>query len=120
MSSSPISYETVIAQLTERVPEFRPEDPDLPHVAFGQLVSFLDERLRASASADASDPVLRKAVDFIEAAAQSGDEQVVDLVVVSFIENLHILGPNCRRVRGLLGARTQLLAAEYEARSHEK
>jgi len=114
VSSSPISYETVIAQLAERVPEFHPEDPDLAHVAFGQLVSFLDERLRATASGDAGDPVLPKVVDFIEAAAGSGDEKVTNLVMVSFLENMHSLGPNCRRVRGLLGPRTQRLADEYE------
>src|SRR2546425_5123336 len=114
MSGSPISYETVIAQLAERVPEFRPEDPDLPHVAFGQLVSFLDDRLRATPSADATDPVVPKVVDFIEAAAESGDEKVTNLVMVSFLENMHTLGPNCRRVRALLGPRTQRLAAEYE------
>jgi len=120
LSNSPISFETVIAQLAERVPEFHPEDPDLAHVAFGQLVSFLDERLRAAAPADASDPVLARIVDFIEAAAGSGDEKVTNLVMVSFLENLHILGPNCRRVRALLGPRTQRLAAEYEKHFHEK
>ncbi len=115
MSSSPISYETVIAQLAERLPEFQPEDPELPHVAFGQLVSFLDERLRATPSgAEASDPVLPKVVDFIEAAAGSGDEKVTNLVMVSFLENMHTLGPNCRRVRAMLGPHTQRLAAEYE------
>jgi hypothetical protein len=110
----------VIAQLAERVPEFQPEDPDLPHVAFGQLVSFLDERLRATASAAASDPVLPRVVDFIEAAAASGDEKVTNLVMVSFLENMHILGLNCRRVRALLGPRTQRLADEYEKHFHEK
>ncbi len=119
MTSPRISYETVIAQLAERVPEFQPQDPALPHVAFGQLVSFLDERLRATPSADAGDPVLPKVVDFIEAAAGSGDEKVTNLVMVSFLENMHTLGPNCRRVRALLGPRTQRLAAEYEKHSEK-
>ena len=114
MSTSPISYETVIAQLAEHVPEFQSEDPELPHVAFGQLVSFLGDRLRATASAEATDPVVPKVIDFIEAAAESGDEKVTNLVMVSFLENMHTLGPNCRRVRALLGPRTQRLAAEYE------
>jgi hypothetical protein len=110
MGNEAISYDDVISRLQQRVAGFKPEDPELPHVAFGQLVAYLADQLET----DSGEGEVRRIIGFIEDAASSSDEQVVELVVVSFIENLHNLGPRCQTVRAMFGPQTSKLARDYE------
>ena len=86
-----ISYDDVIEHLLEQLPEFRAEVEDhiqfneglLPHVLFGDLTRFV---LRAREQG--RDDVVRRALEFLDEALRHGDEQVDNLVSVSFVENV--------------------------------
>jgi hypothetical protein len=105
--------ENFTAELLSAVPEYNPDDPDLAHPTLGGLVSFIaSERTRAP---DRASAILGRVLTFIESQAESADEDVRDLIKVSFLENLHLLGPDCREVVGNLGPASSKLLAEYEA-----
>jgi hypothetical protein len=87
----PISYDDVIDNLLERLPEFRTEveehvqfnDGLLPHVLFGDLTRFVFR-----AREQGRDDVVQRALAFLDEALRHGDEQVDNLVSVSFVENV--------------------------------
>jgi hypothetical protein len=107
-----MTYETFITSLTDAIPEYRPGNADLPHVALGGLVSFLSGQRTGD---PANFPTLLTAVArFAEEAAGSKDERIEDLLKVSFIENLHLLGPDCRLLVERFGPRVGRLLADYE------
>jgi hypothetical protein len=108
-----MNYETFVKSLTAAIPEYRPENGDLPHVALGGLVSFLREQRSRH---DARYPtLLTAAARFVEEASGSSDERVGDLLKVSFIENLHLLDGDCRLLVGKFGPTARRLLADYEA-----
>lgn len=108
-----ITYEDAVGEMQSALPEVIVSDPDLPHVAFGALCAHLAELAR-SGSSD-YEPFLCRVLSFMERAAQSADARVQNLVEVSFLENLHLLGSRCVEVAGRLGPATQRLRTRYES-----
>jgi len=98
-----------VKQLLERVPELQPAyeehlrdyDEVLPHVFFGEVTRYVVVRVRAG-EIGVSSPVGR-ILDFLERCAASGDEQVEELVWVSFLENLVEYDDVLLALRGLIG-----------------
>lgn len=116
-----ITYENVVACLIERIPEFDGiyrehlglYKETLPHVLFGELVRFTKAVCGSSSEPKGqyANPqnILKRILDFIEEAACSEDERVVELVQVSFMENLHQLGPYYQTITLRLGPKSQTL-----------
>lgn len=108
-----MKYEEFTRLLGESFPELEITDPDLPHVELGSLVDLL----RAQATAEHWNADLaERVVQFLERASSSDDERVHDLVMVSFLENLGLLGEKCSELVMMFGSRTAALAAKYEDR----
>jgi hypothetical protein len=108
-----VKYEEFTKILGESFPELEIADPDLPHVELGALLTLL----RTVASNKGWDATLvQRVVDFLERASSSEDERVRDLVTVSFLENLGLLGERCSELVRVFGPRTSALATEFERR----
>ena len=86
-----MNYSTVVAQLLERLPEFAKYDPapdaDLPHDVFGSFALFLCEEIRKS-DPHSQDDTLKRAFEFINEMAMARDIEVVNLLVVSVLEQI--------------------------------
>jgi hypothetical protein len=86
-----LTYADVETELRSQVPEFAPvidehvadNDEVLPHVLFGDLTRFV---LAARESGD--DTLVERCVAVLDRALREGDDHVVNLVQVSFVENL--------------------------------
>lgn len=112
MASSP-SPIGCIAQLLERVPELRSTydahvhdyDELLPHVFFGDVTRYVVQQVR-SGEMGPSKPVGRL-LECLERCMASGDDQVKELVSVSFIENLAEYDDVLAVLRGLLGPKLE-------------
>ena len=79
-----LTYENAVEILLSRVPEFRDkrwngENADLPMVVFGNLASFLNERLSAVPS---SDPTVQASFQLLNEMGNSTDRRVVNLAEV--------------------------------------
>jgi hypothetical protein len=95
-----MSYESFITDLQSAFPELRLREPNLPHMAMGELVILLENSRQAPARfKELSD----RALCFVERAGSSADDRLVNLVAVSFLENLHTLGSDCHQVVDRLG-----------------
>jgi hypothetical protein len=97
-------YEAFVSHLEETFPELVVRERDLPHLAMGQLVLLLKD---ATGDEVRFAALSNRVLDFIDVAASSDDERVVNLVAVSFLENLHMLGPACSRFVEILGSRAR-------------
>ncbi len=117
-----ITYENVALRLIEQIPEFTEiynrhveynYGEVLPHILFGQLVKFTaDICQKFSESGDDRDKdILNRIFDFVEAAANSEDKDVVDLATVSYMENI----PK----PGLTGAYGEFIKTQLGPRSRE-
>ena len=102
-------YDDFIKSLGTSFPELPISDPDLPHVALGMLVGLMRQP-----SDNWNAELARRIAEFVERAASSPDKRLQDLVMVSFIENLGLLGERCHKMFALMGPRTSALAAAYE------
>jgi hypothetical protein len=89
--AAPIEYSTVHERLRAVLPEFGDTidehivdyDDVLAHVLFGDLTRFvLDARQRGD------DELVARCLAFLDQAMRDGDDQVVNLVQVSFVENI--------------------------------
>src|SRR5712691_11269401 len=93
-------YEEFVPELEGAFPEITVHERDLPQLAMGDLVLLLvdarDDREKFVALSN-------RPLSFIDRAGLSDDERVVNLVAVSFLENLHMLGPACSAVAQRLG-----------------
>jgi hypothetical protein len=83
-----LTYQTVVQSLLEAVPEFRRTsnewDADLPNEVFGTFALHLCDAIRRG-----TDPALVDAgFRFLNEMAESGDEEVVNLLVISVLEIL--------------------------------
>lgn len=112
-----ITYDNFVQQLLVAAPEIldihqkhvKDNDEVLPHVLLGDVTRFVIEAHRRA------DTKLRtRILDFLENAVSSPDDKLQELVVVSFLENLHqaaedyeglknLLGPNLRKNLFLVG-----------------
>lgn len=108
-----LSYETIGIHLLEAVPEFRPvldehiaeQGTVLPHVLFGGLTRWtidLFRRWQQTEEQQAFETFVR-VVHFLEQCIQSEDEQLKELVIVSFLENLWQTGSEYREISQHLG-----------------
>jgi hypothetical protein len=95
-----MTYESFVPELRSAFPELHVWAPDLPHISMGDLVTLLVD---AQADPERFKQLTDRALAFIERAGWSTDAQVVNLVAVSFLENLHLLGRSCVDVSGRLG-----------------
>ncbi len=105
----PASTVECVQRLIERVPELRGMYQQhvqfngelLPHVFLGEVCGYVEEQVR---SGDVTGQgLLRRIVDFFECAIASGDEDVQELISVSFVENLAWQEDVFERIEGLLG-----------------
>ena len=98
---SSLRYDDIVSRLLQKLPEFKVEYEELvemfgedvgPHVVFGALFHFVLEHCRALSAEptpfSASHDTLHRAFNFIEEAASSEDEDVENLVQVSFMEHM--------------------------------
>jgi hypothetical protein len=117
-----ITYDNIAVQLLKQVPAFAPlyaehlsfYDEPLNHVLFGDLVRFTKEMhglslLQGTESAPAK--ALSGILNFIEDASASVDPRVCDLVLASFMENLHQLGDSLGDVTSRFGPNARRLLA---------
>lgn len=118
METVPESQKRVVEHVLAALPEFRHiydehmRDTDgelLPHVLFGDLTRWIIELYRKSkgsgigrASASAT---LARALSLLETLAHSNDEAALELVSVSFLENLHQAGDDYLAMKAILGPR---------------
>ena len=76
----------------------------LPHVLFGEITSWAEDEARR----DPSSPALARLLDLLETAYVEGDDDVRNVLTVSFVENLaspvvSLLGPQLHALAGELG-----------------
>lgn len=123
-----ITYANIIDQAIERIPGFDSiyrahlEDnggETLKHPLFADLLRFSIKLQRSSGQEEAGDypsaDILQRIFAFVEEAAQAEDEQVVELVQLSFLENLHQAGSDYAALRSRLGSRSLQLLDAVEA-----
>ena len=88
--SRELSYENCVETMTTEIPELREcgarFDVSLPHDAFGTLALFVVDRIQRSDEEDQD--LLRRAFSLFNRMAESSDEDIVNLLVVSAIEIL--------------------------------
>lgn len=125
-----LDYSNVILHLVQYIPEFTSVyqahldytgGEILPHILFGELVTFtrkiLDTKFKNEDSFDDPDDVFNRIMLFIECAACSSDRQVVELITVSFLENLSkpiLIGPYYDMCRIRLGPISRHLLEEVD------
>ena len=102
-----LTYETAVEILLDRVPEFRDkgwdrENADLPMVVFGNLASFLNERLLTLPQ---SNPTVQASFALLNEMGNSTDQRVVNLATVGTFEVLTDSQPSIRAARQLLYGR---------------
>ncbi len=104
-----VSLAGCINQLLERVPELQSTydvhihdyDELLPHVFLGDVTRYVVQQVH-SGEMGTTKPVGR-ILDSLERCMESGDDQVKELVSVSFIENLAGHDDVLARLRALIG-----------------
>jgi hypothetical protein len=109
VSSDIINYESVVPLLTKEVPELRPlilghlEDngETLPHVLFGDVTQFVISKVIENSHE--ANSVVDRILCFLEAAFESTDVRVRELISVSFLENLVGEPDGLRAMRSRLG-----------------
>ena len=117
-----INYENVAVRLIEQIPEFTQtyknhleynDGEALPHILFGELVIFTAKICQRSAEAGDvhAQVVLDRIFDFIEDAANCEDKDVINLVMVSYMENI----PK----PGLTGPYGEFIKAKLKPKSRE-
>jgi hypothetical protein len=117
----PPSTITCVGKLLEQVPELRSvydehihdNDELLPHMFFGDVTRYVVQQVH-SGEMGPSTPVGR-IFDSLERFMAFGDDQVKELVSVSFIENLAAYDDVLTVLRGLLGPNL-----EKELKNHGK
>ncbi|MBI2387938.1 MAG: hypothetical protein HYV14_18275 [Elusimicrobia bacterium] len=100
------TYENFVQELLATAPETRGiyqkhlEDNGeaLPHVFLGDVTRFVIDSYRTTNTG-----LLSRLLDFLERAVSSPDDKLQELVVVSFLENLHQAGEDYEGVKRLLG-----------------
>jgi len=97
-------YESFVSDLEKAFPELALHERELQHLAMGELVLHLKD---ATSDGPRFNALADRVLDFIDTAAASDDEDVVNLVAVSFLENLHMLGPACGPFVQKLGTRAR-------------
>lgn len=105
-----LTYDNISDVLRQRVPGFdavydehvHDNDEVLPHVLFGDLVRFLETRVKADGP---TSDTMRIVLGLVEEGLASDDERLVNLMVVSFAENLDLSANGFRSVTPLFGPR---------------
>lgn len=101
-----ITTDNFVSELLKQVPELRPamdkhvseNDEILPHVFFGDVARFaLQEAFMRRSDA------LRRLLNDLELAMTCGNDEVQNVIAVSFLENLGPPGESFDQIRLLLG-----------------
>jgi hypothetical protein len=91
-----ITYERILDDLSTRIPEFAPRmddwradygDDAIRHFIFSRLAEFAIES--AQMAADGTSELLARILDFVEEAQIEGDDYVVSLIALGFLEELY-------------------------------
>ena len=110
-----ISYENIIERLLEAVPEFHPDEEDvrdhLVHLVFEDLTRFVKSALET----DDKDQLLKRVFGFIEEAASSHDDRVLDALRDSFLEGLADSRDHLVKAKKYMGSTTHKLLGEAKA-----
>lgn len=114
--------ETLLLQVPELKPVFdehiHDNDELLPHVFMGDVTRFVvdlhENALKGDAASTASSDALRRTLDTLESAMRSGNEEVQELIAVSFLENLDQDDVNYTKLRSLLGESLVEQLTKYE------
>lgn len=101
-----ITYENFVQELLKAVPETRDiyqkhvddNGETLPHVLLGDITRFVVDSYRC-----ANTSVLSRILELLEISVSSSDDKLQELVVVSFLENLHQAGNDYDGLKKLLG-----------------
>lgn len=101
-----ITYANFVSELLNAVPETKDiyqkhiddNGETLPHVLLGDITRFVVDSYRK-----ANTSVLSRVLEFLEKSVSSSDEHLQELVVVSFLENLHQAGDDYDGLKKLLG-----------------
>ena len=112
------STKNLVTQLLDRVPDLKSTYDEhlrdnhelLPHMFLGDVTRFVVREMR-SQEARPSKPV-RRIIEFFEQCMASGDEQVIELISVSFLENLLGEDDILANLKKLMGPN---LAKQFEA-----
>jgi hypothetical protein len=105
-----LTYENFPERLRDQVAGFSAvydqhvsdNDQVLPHVLLGDLVRFVEERVRAEGP---ESPPLRMVLDLMEAALGARDAKLRNLVMVSFLENVDLRDPTWSKIKLKFGPR---------------
>ena len=111
--------------LLERVPELHPiyeehiadYDEVLPHVLMGDVTRFvidLHKKSWARGRAEQEKKTLSSILEILEGALKSGNDQLQELVVVSFLENLEQDDSDYESLKKLLGKELSKHLAKIE------
>jgi hypothetical protein len=123
-----VRYEDFSQRLVEQIPEFADAlrehqeyyGETLNHVLVGELVRFLTQ-IYSSSNDLATQPAahldtVARILAFIEQAASSEDEKVMELIQVSLMESLYLAGPYYEPIVSRLGPNSRkLLDAALDA-----
>lgn len=101
-----ITYDNFVKQLLAAAPEIsdihqqhmKDNDEILPHVLLGEVTRFV-----INAHRNSNVELRTRILDFLECAVSSPDDKLQELVVVSFLENLHQAGEDYEGLKKLLG-----------------
>lgn len=110
-----ITRTNVVDHLIKQIPEFKVAYNEHLHDNFGEVllhplfadltrfaIAMYRSSERSSEESSDSSETFERILDFIEEAAQSKDEMVVELVQLSFMENLHQAGPDYTAIEARL------------------
>jgi hypothetical protein len=122
-----LTYESFIPALVVEVPGFRAiyeahldaYDEVLPHVLLGDLTRYVIDTYRQS-RIDASgiaQQTMHEVLAFLEHAMQSSDPRLLELISVSFLENLSQAADDYGEIKVLLGSHLAKELTSYEAES---
>ena len=106
-----ITYDNLVAQLIETVPEF-PVDPEyvqdnLTYIVFNDLTRFVNSQFETNNN----DEILQRIFNFIEGAARSQDRKIIDVLWDSFNE-LAIKEPD--KAKSYMGVYTRRIFQDVE------
>ena len=104
-----ITYENVIQQLLEAVPEFRPDDEDVADKRGALVFEDLTRLVRELVETDGKEEVLGRIFSFIEGASGSSDIRVLDAIRYSFLEGVADSPYHLRLTKKYMGPLTHKL-----------
>ncbi len=115
--------EALVARLVSELLTLRPlyerhltdHDELLPRVLFGDFTRFVEAAFAGSSRTEARADALRL-VAVLEESMASGDKGAMNVISVSFLENLDQAGPEYPQIKMAMGPNLRRALAPYETR----